>query len=239
MTKLLVANIKMIVRDRQTLLWALMFPVVLVVMFGLFRDQFSSAYFNELVIGLAGFAVMFNSIIVVGVKISSYRQLRILRRILVTPLPMRNYFAAEIIAHLFLALFQSAIILVLGIFAFGAEVHGNILWFFLIVAFANIVFLNIGFAVGGRSSSPAAASGIANAIAIPMMFLSGTFFPTSTLPAFLPELMKVLPLTPTLDALRMVAIDGDAIWKTWPELSILAGWVVASTAIACKIFKFD
>ena len=196
-------------------------------------------YFDELVIGLVGFSIMFNSIVVIGVKISGYRQLRILRRMLVTPLPMRNYFAAEVLTHVGLALVQSAIILAVGVFVFGAEIHGNVVWVFIIVAFANIVFLNIGFAIGGRASSPAAASGVANVIAMPMMFFSGTFFPTSSLPSFLPEVVKVLPLTPTIDALRTVAIDGQALWQAWPELAMLAGWIAASSAVAIKVFRFN
>ena len=196
-------------------------------------------YFDELVIGLVGMAIMFNSIVVIGVKISGYRQQRILRRILVTPLPLRNYFAAEVLTHLALALVQTSIILAVGIFVFGAEIHGNLLWVFVIAAFASIVFLNIGFAIGGRASSPAAASGVANVIAMPMMFFSGTFFPTSSLPSFLPDLVKVLPLTPTIDALRAVAIDGEALWSTWPELAMLAGWIAVSGALASRVFRFN
>ena len=86
---------------------------------------------------------------------------------------------------------------------------------------------------------PAAASGVANVIAMPMMFFSGTFFPTSSLPSFLPDLVKVLPLTPTIDALRAVAIDGEALWSTWPELAMLAGWIAVSGALASRVFRFN
>ena len=196
-------------------------------------------YFDELVIGLVGMAIMFNSIVVIGVKISGYRQQRILRRILVTPLPLRNYFAAEVLTHLALALVQTSIILAVGIFVFGAEIHGNLLWVFVIAAFASIVFLNIVFAIGVRSISPAAASGLAHTQATPMTFFSGTFFSTSSLPSFLPDLVKVLPLTPTIDALRAVAIDGETLWSTWPELAMLAGWIAVSGALASRVFRFN
>ena len=36
MTALLLANLKMLVRDRQALFWALFFPLIFVVVFGLF-----------------------------------------------------------------------------------------------------------------------------------------------------------------------------------------------------------
>ncbi|MBM3926283.1 MAG: ABC transporter permease [SAR202 cluster bacterium] len=196
-------------------------------------------YYDQLLLGLIGMAIMFNSIIVIAVKISGYRQQRILRRLLVTPLPLRNYFAAEVITYLGLALIQTSLVLAVGVFVFGGQIHGSLLWIYVIVFFANLVFLNIGFAIGGSVSSPAAASGLANVIAMPMMFFSGTFFPTSTLPAFLPDLVQVLPLTPAIDALHAVGIDGKPLWDTWPQLAMLSGWIIASSILAIKTFRFD
>ena len=195
-------------------------------------------YFDVLLIGLVGMGVMFNSIIVIAVTVSGYRERRILKRILATPLPVRYYFASEVISRLILALVQAGIILTVGVLAFGANIHGNIGWLFLIVAFANLTFLNIGFAISGVANSPAAASGMGNVIALPMMFFAGTFFSTSALPGFLPDLVQVLPLTPTLDAMRAVALDGQAIWDVWKELAMLAGWLVVSSFLAIKLFRF-
>ena len=195
-------------------------------------------YFDVLLIGLVGMGVMFNSVIVIGVRITQYRQQSILKRILVTPLPVRRFFASEVLAQLALSLVQAAIILGVGVFVFGASLHGNIGWLFLIIAFANITFINIGFAISGLANNPAAASGMGNVVAVPMMFFSGTFFSISTLPSFLPDLVQVLPLTPTLDAMREVALYGSQPWNVWRELSMLAGWLVASSAVAVKLFRF-
>ena len=57
-----------------------------------------------------------------------------------------------------------------GVFIFGANVYGNILWILVVVTIANIVFLNIGFIVGAFAKNARAADGMANAIAMPMMF---------------------------------------------------------------------
>ena len=71
-----------------------------------------------------------------------------------------------------------------------------------------------------------------------MMFFSGTFLPTTSLPGFLPEVVRFLPLTPMLDAMRQVSIDNDAIWHTWPELALLAGWLALSSVAPVKLFRF-
>ena len=73
-----------------------------------------------------------------------------------------------------------------------------------------------------------------NAVALPMMFLAGTFFSTAALPWILPELSLALPLTPMLAALRDIAIDSEPIWETWPYLAALGGWVVATAPTVKK-----
>ena len=195
-------------------------------------------YFDVLLMGLLGMGMMTNSIIFIAVKISMYRSQSILKRILFTPLRVSSYFASEIVAHLLLAVAQAAVVLGAGVLVFGADIRGNILWLFIIVAFSSTIFLNIGFLISGWANSPRAASGMGNAVAIPMLFFSGAFFPTSSLPAFLPDLVQVLPLTPMLDALRGVAIDGQQLWEVWRELAMLAGWLVVSSAAAIKLFRF-
>ncbi len=195
-------------------------------------------YFDNVLLGLLGLGIMTNSIISIAVRISTFRNQSILKRLLVTPLPIWKFFAAEIVAHVILALVQAGIILSLGVFAFGGHVNGNIVWVLAITALGSIVFLNIGFILSAWAKSPAAASGMGNAVALPMMFLGGTFFSTAALPWILPELSFALPLTPMLAALRDVAIDSEPIWETWPYLAAMGGWVVATALAATKVFKF-
>ena len=195
-------------------------------------------YFDNVLLGLLGLGVMTNSIISIAVRISAFRNQSILKRLLVTPLSIWKFFAAEIAAHVLLAMVQAGIILAVGVFVFGGKVHGNILWVLAITALGAIVFLNIGFILSAWAKSPAAASGMGNAVAFPIMFLAGTFFSTAALPWILPQLSLALPLTPMLGALRDVAIDSEPIWDTWPYLAALGGWVVATGLAAIKVFKF-
>ena len=195
-------------------------------------------YFDNVLLGLLGLGIMTNSIISIAVRISTYRNQSILKRLLVTPLPIWKFFAAEITAHVLLALVQAVIILAVGVFVFGGHINGNIIWVLAIAALGSVVFLNIGFILSAWAKSPAAASGMGNAVALPMMFFAGTFFSTAALPWVLPELSLALPLTPMLTALRDVAIDSAPIWDTWPQLAVMGGWVAGTALAATKVFKF-
>ncbi len=198
-----------------------------------------ASYFDVALLGLVGLGVMTNSIISIAVKISVYRSQSILKRMLVTPLPIRKYFAAEIAAHLAMALVQAGIILAVGVFVFGAQIHGNLAWMMIIVLLGSLVFLNIGFIMSAWANTPSAASGMGNAIALPMLFLAGTFFSTTSLPWPLPYAVEALPLTPMLSALRDVGIDNAALWQVWPQLAALGGWVVITSLAAIKVFRFS
>jgi ABC-2 type transport system permease protein len=196
-------------------------------------------YFDAVLLGLVGLGIMSNSIISIAVKISTYRSQSILKRMLVTPLAIWKYFAAEIISYLVLAVVQAAIILAVGVFAFGAQVPGNWLWLLVPVMLGSIVFFNIGFILSAWANTPSAASGMGNAISLPMMFFAGTFFSTASLPWLLPYLAEALPLTPMLSAMRAVGIESASLWQIWPQLAVLAGWVAVTGLAAIKFFRFS
>ena len=201
-------------------------------------------YFDTVLLGLLGLGIMTNSIISITVRVSTYRNQQVLKRLLATPLPVWKFFAGEIIAHLLLALVQALIILAVGVFVFGGDIHGSpvavqLAWVLLIVLLGAVVFLNIGFILSAWARSPAAASGMGNAVALPMMFLAGAFFSTASLPWLLPYAALALPLTPMLDALRDVAINSAALWETWPQLAALAAWAAATSAVAVRVFRFS
>ena len=196
-------------------------------------------YFDTVLLGLLGLGIMTNSIISIAVRISTYRNQAILKRLLATPLPIWKFFASEIAAHLLLALVQAGIILAVGVFVFGGRLHGNLGWVLLITALGSIVFLNIGFILSAWARSPAAASGMGNAVALPMVFFAGTFFSTTSLPWVLPYAAEVLPLTPMLSALREVGLDQAPIAEAWPQLAALAGWAAATAVAATRVFKFS
>ena len=195
-------------------------------------------YYDFLLPGFVAMGVMTYAIIGLASVISVYREQKILKRIMATPLRVRTFFTAQIVAYLILSVGQAAIILAAGIFLFGANVYGSYLYLGLLVIAGNIVFLNLGFIVGAFSNTVSAASGLGNAVAMPMMFLSGTFFPTDNMPSIVASVVRFLPLTPMLEAMRGVALDARPIWDFPQELAILGAWIVISAVVATRVFRF-
>ena len=196
-------------------------------------------YFDFLLPGFVAMGVMTYSIVGVASNMAMYREQKILMRIMATPLKVRTFFAAQILAYLGLSVVQALIIMGVGVAFFGGHIYGNVGWVLVLVVLGNIVFLNIGFIVGAIAKTVRAADGLANAITLPMMFLSGVFFPKEGLPRVLGEIVEYLPLSPMLDSLRGVALEGKAIWAYPDELLILVAWIVLSSILAVRVFRFN
>lgn len=196
-------------------------------------------YYDFVLPGLVGMGVMTYAIIGLASTIAQYRAQRILRRIRATPLKPRTFVAALVVAHLVLSVVQAALILAWGVLLFGGTVRGNLAWIAVFVVLGNLVFLNIGFMVSTRAESAEAASGIGNAVSMPLMFFSGVFFPTSTLPWLLPAITSLLPLKPMVDGIRAIALDAASITELGPELAQLAGWALVTAFLATRVFRFE
>tara|TARA_A100001037_G_scaffold306425_1_gene351371 strand:+ start:2933 stop:3946 length:1014 start_codon:yes stop_codon:yes gene_type:complete len=196
-------------------------------------------YFDSVLLGIIGLAITVNSVISITIQLSTYRNQNILKRLLATPLPIWQFFFCEILAHLVLVLIQTTIILLVGSFVFGANISGNLFFLYIIVVIGTIVFINIGFILSAWANSPAAGSGLGNAVIFPMIFLSGTFFPAEYLPWPLPLLSAIIPLTPMLEALREVALNQMSLLDAWMPISILGAWILLTGVIATRVFKFN
>lgn len=199
----------------------------------------SGRYYDFVMPGIVGMGVMSYGIIGLASTVATYRAQRILRRILATPLKPRMFLAALVLAHLVLAVVQSLIVLAVGRFLFDGVVRGNVLWVLLLVMLGNLTFLNLGFIVASRAQSAEAASGLGNAMTMPMMFFSGVFFPTTTLPWILPTITALLPLSPLVKAIRKVTLDGQSIGALGSEIGQLAAWAIVTFLIASRVFRFE
>ena len=78
---------------------------------------------------------------------------------------------------------------------------------------------------------------VGNLITFPMMFLSGTFFPVSQMPAYLQNVAHALPLFYVIDGLNQVMVYNNI----GPMLVDVLVMLVASTivfALAVSVFKW-
>ena len=88
-------------------------------------------------------------------------------------------------------------------------------------------FAALGMAVAGLCPSASAASAVANAIILPMAFVSGIFIPLEDPPAWLATLGDVLPLKPFVESFQDAfnpSVEPPAF--DWGDLALVAAWGV-------------
>jgi ABC-2 type transport system permease protein len=195
------------------------------------------SFFEFLAPGIIGMGLMTFGVIGLAASLSRYREEGVLRRVRATPLAPWKFSASVVMAHLLVGVVQVVILIAIA-YALGANlVNSGLPGFLLISLLGTFVFLNLGAIVAGRVQGRGAVESAANAITMPMMFLSGSFFPTSGLPQPVQWFVELLPLTHMLRALRSIGLDHQQIWQQGPELAVLVAWAVGSFLLARATFQ--
>ncbi|MEF8832337.1 MAG: ABC transporter permease [Candidatus Thermoplasmatota archaeon] len=149
--------------------------------------------------------IMSNGIIGVTSNISEFKRNGILKRLTATPLKKRDWILANVGQQTVLAFALTAVMILIAVLVFGAQAYPGPYAIGLIFLGA-VAFCSVGIVLGGLIKDVEAASGAGNAIAFPMMFLSGAFIPVESFPDYLQTVAKFLPLYYFHQGLREIMI---------------------------------
>ena len=196
-------------------------------------------YFDFVLMGLLGMALMNSSIQGLAIAMAKYRDDKILKRITTTPLPSWQFVIAEVLSRLVVNFIQVALILLVGIYGFGGHVYGSVAILMGIALLGGILFQLIGFAIAAATKTTDAAEGMATAITIPMMFLAGVFFPIDQLPKWLFSTVSALPLSPLLRMLRVVGLEAGSPVENPVNLLIVVSWIVVLLIFTAWRFRLS
>ena len=78
-----------------------------------------------------------------------------------------------------------------------------------------------------------------NVIMMPMWIFSGIFFSYERFPKLILPLIRALPLTALIDALRAVILEGRSLPSQAAQLAVLAVWGIASFFFAVRWFRWS
>lgn len=193
-------------------------------------------YFDFVLVGILGLALMNGSIIGIAVGISKYREDKILKRIVSTPLESWKFILAEVFSRLMVNVVQIGLILTVGIYVFGGHINGSLAIVVPLALLGGVLFQLMGFVIAAFAKTTDAAQGLAQVVTIPMMFLAGIFFPIDSLPTWLSNIVQFLPLAPLLRMLRTVAIEAGSPFQNPSNILIVLSWI--AIALILSLYKF-
>jgi ABC-type multidrug transport system permease subunit len=198
-----------------------------------------SRYIDFLIPGLLGLNLMGSGMWGIGFNIVQARRKKLLKRLLATPMRKSEYLLSYVLSRFVFMILEVAALVGFGWLVFDVRVHGSILDLLLVSVVGALAFTGLGMLTASRAQTLEGVSGIMNLVMMPMWIFSGVFFSYTRFPDPLQPVIKALPLTPLLDALRSVMIDGAPLTANLGRLAIIGLWGGLSFAAALKIFRWS
>jgi ABC-type multidrug transport system permease subunit len=204
----------------------------------LMPDESGGRYIDFLMPGLLGTNLMGGGLFGVGFVIVDMRVRKLLKRFLATPMKRTDFMLSIMASRLLFTLSEIIVLLGAAYFFFGVKIHGNLFALVVLLFLGGSCFAGMGLLVASRAKTLETASGLMNAIMLPMYVVSGVFFPASNFPEIVQPFIQILPLTALNNGLRSIINDGSGFEALFPSALVLIAWGGLSFFLALKLFRW-
>ncbi len=109
----------------------------------------------------------------------------------------------------------------------------------LALLLSALTFTALGLALTAVVRSAEGSSAVVNAVYLPMVFISGSFFSPHSFPEFLRAIAAVLPLTYVIKLVRDITLHGAQIWDRPGSVAVLAAWGLVGLVAALQGFRWE
>ena len=208
--------------------WGILFPFAFVLAFAI-RNP---GDLRGLVPGLVALTLLFGTSSMEAIVIAFERRIGSLERLLLAPVRLPALLAGKLLGGMAFGLTVTLVVLIIVLIAFGM---GSVNWLLLVLAllFSAAAFSALGAFVSVAVKEVFEAQTLANFIRFPMMFLGGVFVPVDSLPTALQIIARALPLTYSVEAVR-VALQGGSLLQAVLDLAVLIVFAVVLYASAVR-----
>ena len=192
--------------------------------------------------GMIGFSLIGAAVFGVAFSFYSLRETLVLKRMYSTPVKRQYIILGESLAKVIFQLMTVVVLIAFGYYVYEFHLANGFITFInmmMLSFFALLVFMGFGFLITGVAKNQNVIPIYANLFMFPQYFLSGTFFPKSSLPEFMQPFIKFLPLTAFNDAMRNVAFEGSSLFSCWPEIAVLLVWGLIIYILTSKLFRWE
>lgn len=202
----------------------------------------ASRYIDFALPGQIGFSLLSTAIFGTVFGLIYLKKALILKRMFATPTKALTILIAQGTSRLIMALLQTILILAIGVFVFHFYLPHGLQTFLELIILSTvglIAFLGFGYFFAGLANDENSAGPLVNLVTLPQFLLSGTFFPTESLPTWLQPVANNLPLSYFNISARIITTEGGTLIQTWPYMAGLMAWGVFMYILAAKTFKWQ
>lgn len=194
-------------------------------------------YIDYLVPAVLAMTIMMSCMMGMGASISGERETGELARLFMTPTSVATVVGGKIIGKLSVELIRALILLFAAIILFGVTVKGGIPQTFILLVVGALCFVGFGIMISATAKTQEDYAQLVLPFSMPMMFISGVFYPVETMPWIFQKLAYICPLTYLNDAMRAVMIQGHSLGDVWFEILVLLGFTLLFFVIG--VIRFD
>jgi ABC-2 type transport system permease protein len=173
-----------------------------------------------------------------GFAIVDARRKKLMKRLVATPMPRHYYLLSFVLSRLLLLVIEVGALLGFGVLVFHVPLRGSLFVLAILCVMGSLSFSALGLLIASRAQTTEAASGLMNLVMMPMWIVSGVFFSAQRFPDVIQPVIKALPLTAVIDALRANMLQGANFAQIAPQLAMLGGWLIICFALALKLFRW-
>jgi len=231
MTSQALYQLRLFLRSPRALLGAAATPLVLMVLLASISDHRTEAgYHDRLAASMATLGLSSMCYTTLAASVVASRDAGVLKRLMATPLPIWTHLAGRVLAAIALTLVQSIIFYAFAAFAYGAAVPGGwSVWAGL--GLGSLALCAAGLAVAQAIPRGDAAATLLSTTMLPVILISGVFFPVDELPGWVGRIAEASPLT-HVGALLTGSTSFTHVW--W-----LLGWTAGCFVLARWRFRVE
>ena len=235
---------KLFVRQPTAAFFTFAFPILLFVLFGSIYGQspmwdrpnvrYIDFYAPALIAAYIGQAGLVNLMNFIG----EYRLVGILKRYVVSPIPLGFYLCVHTAMQVTLFIFSILLLIVIGELVFDLNFRGHWAIVLFVGSLGLSCFFALGFLLSGLYKSPRSIHALGNVLFLAMFFISGAAFPKQLFPHWLKMFSRASPLTHVVEVFSGIWL-GDSVFQYTHSLLFLFFVTVLAYTISIRTFKWE
>lgn len=236
-------------REPSAFFFVLLMPIVWMVVLGFafsskdthlgFKQEGATfRYVDFLIPGLLALSLLTTSLYGTGMTLVANRRENLLKRYRITPMSVYEFFASHFIGRTVVFSVEFLSVTLCGILLFKFRIVGAWIDYLVFALLGTMSFTALAILLGSRLRNASTYNGITNLVVLPMMLLSGIWFPRYFFPEWVNHVATFLPLTALVDGMRRIALEGATLQTLHKEVLVLIGVFAVSTLLARKAFRW-
>jgi ABC-2 type transport system permease protein len=187
--------------------------------------------------GILSFAMFLFMILTVTGGFTKERLTGTLYRVVATSTTKSDMVLGYLLGNTLIALVQSVLLLVIGVFIFNLNVVGNLALLFFILFIYSMSCVGIGLFASVFAHTELQAFQFVPLLLIPSMFFSGFLFPLSSFPLIFQYISYIIPMTYSIRMSRAIMVNGLGLETIMPDFLLLLGLTAIYVILAVTMFK--